>query len=83
MWLNGRPQCKYVFWKVQFFIVILVTLVFIFVSIDLGVKLRLAEDADVIFVEQGQTFDMHLECVDEEGNVARLGTYIYSYMMYT
>ena len=39
-------------------------------------KLRLAEDADVIFVEQGQTFDMHLECVDEEGNVAKLGTCI-------
>lgn len=40
---------------------------------DLGVKLRLAEENDVIFVEQGKTFDINIECVDEEGNVTDLG----------
>ena len=40
---------------------------------DLGAKLRLAEENDVIFVEQGKTFEINLECLDEDGNVAVLG----------
>ena len=40
---------------------------------DLSVRVQLAEPNDVIFVEQGKTFDISIECLDEEGNVAKFG----------
>ena len=35
--------------------------------------MRLAEENDVLFVEQGKTFTFNFECVDQSGNVTALG----------
>ncbi len=46
---------------------------YIFAIVDGAVRLKLAGENDVLFVEQGKTFTINLECMDEDGDVAILG----------
>jgi hypothetical protein len=41
-------------------------------TLDEAVRLKLAQESEV-FVEQGKTFTVSFECVDEDGNITTLG----------
>ena len=41
-----------------------------------GVRLKLAEEGDVVYVEQGSTFSISFHVMDEEGMLADLGQWL-------
>ena len=49
----------------------------LYLDADEVVKVKLAGEQEMIYVEQGKTFDLDIECVDKDGNVIDFGKLIF------